>query len=184
MIILTARKEGHMTHRIESFLSARLFISPQNVGDRIYFISNLSGHLSLYVMDYGGSVPEPLLPPHIALQNPDLVGGKSFQVFAELGNILVMIDQDGDENYRPMLVPLTGGFPEPAFGGALAGFRSHLVTVMPEEKVVYFTCESRDSDKQMAYRGSLATGELVKLAESTWGAFPAAATRAQDKVVL
>jgi Tol biopolymer transport system component len=42
--------------RIESLLSARLFLSPQIVGDRIYFISDLSGRLSLYAMNKGGSV--------------------------------------------------------------------------------------------------------------------------------
>ncbi len=45
--------------QIESLLSARLFMSPQRVGTRIFFISNLSGRLSLYGMNYGGSVPEP-----------------------------------------------------------------------------------------------------------------------------
>src|SRR5438034_766991 len=60
--------------RIESLLSARLFLTPQLVGERIFFVSNLSGHLSLYTMDAGGSVPEPLLPGHIALQNPELIG--------------------------------------------------------------------------------------------------------------
>ena len=72
--------------RIESLLSARLFMAPQQAGDRIYFISDLSGRLSLYAMDAraGGSVPEPLLPPHIALQNPDLIGGYSFYVFPRL----------------------------------------------------------------------------------------------------
>ena len=71
--------------QIESLLSARLFMSPQRVGDRIYFVSNLSGRLSLYAMNYGGSVPEPLLPPDIALQNPTLVGGKPFYVFPKAG---------------------------------------------------------------------------------------------------
>ena len=47
-----------MPPRIESFLSARLHLFPQIVEDRIYFISNLAGHLSLYAMYYGGSVPE------------------------------------------------------------------------------------------------------------------------------
>jgi len=54
--------------KIESLLSARLFLQPQLIDEKIYFISNLSGQLSLYAMDYGGSVPEPLLPPNIALQ--------------------------------------------------------------------------------------------------------------------
>ena len=81
--------------RIESLLSARLFLVPQLVDHRLYFISNLSGQMSLYAMDEGGSVPEPLLPPHIALQNPELMNGKSFQVYPELGQIMVMIDDNG-----------------------------------------------------------------------------------------
>ena len=54
--------------RIDALLSARLFLAPHQVGERIYFISNLSGHLSLYAMDANGSVPEPLLPPNIAFK--------------------------------------------------------------------------------------------------------------------
>ncbi len=106
--------------RLESLLSARLFMSPQRVGERLFFISNLSGRLSLYAMNYGGSVPEPLLPQDIALQNPVLMGGKPFYVFAKLEKIVVMLDQNGDENYQPMIVPMEGGFPEEAFPGALS----------------------------------------------------------------
>ena len=40
---------------IESLMSARLFLSPQRSGDRIYFISNLSGRLSLHAMNLDGS---------------------------------------------------------------------------------------------------------------------------------
>ena len=101
--------------RIESLLSARAFLSPQLVDDRIYFISNLSGHYSLYRMNYGGSVPEPLLPPDVALFNPKLSNGKLFYVFPKLGKILVMIDHEGDEKFQPRLIPLDGGYPEPAF---------------------------------------------------------------------
>ena len=54
-----------MQPRIESFLCARPHRSPQIVGDRIYFVSNLSGRLSLYGMVYDGSLPEPLLPPGV-----------------------------------------------------------------------------------------------------------------------
>lgn len=35
--------------RIESLLSARLFLAPQLAGGRLYYISNQSGRLSLYV---------------------------------------------------------------------------------------------------------------------------------------
>lgn len=62
-------------------------------------------------MKQGGSVPVPLIPPNIALQNPLLIGGESFAVFPNLDKILVMIDQDGDENYLPMQIPLEEDFP-------------------------------------------------------------------------
>ena len=60
-------------NRIEALLSARLFVEPQLVGNRLFFVSNLSGHVSLYSMEVDGGVPAPLLPPQIALQNPELV---------------------------------------------------------------------------------------------------------------
>ncbi|MFN8462076.1 MAG: hypothetical protein U0X93_09950 [Anaerolineales bacterium] len=67
------------------------------------------------------------MPPHIALQNPHLIGGLSFFVFSRLKKILlVMIDKDGDENYQPMLTPLDGGFPEPAFDNFFEKYRVHL----------------------------------------------------------
>jgi hypothetical protein len=121
--------------RIESFLSARLFLSPHLVDDRIYFISNLSGRLSLYAMDYSGSVPEPLLPPGIALQNPHLIGGKSYFVFPKIGKILVMLDNDGDENYQPMSIPIAGGYPEPLFNNFFENYRVHLGECDPASQI-------------------------------------------------
>src|SRR5215210_3472551 len=109
-------------HRIESLLSARLFLSPQLADDRLYFVSDLAGRLSLYAMDAAGSVPEPLLPPGIALQNPELVGGHLFYVLPDHGRILLMLDHDGDENYEPSMIPLEGGFPEPLNGDAYGAF--------------------------------------------------------------
>lgn len=173
-----------MQPRIESLLSARLHLSPQIVGDRIYFISNLSGRLSLYAMYYGGSVPEPLLPPHIAMQNPDLVGGRSYFVFPLLDKILVMLDQDGDENYQPMLIPIDGGFPEPAFGDYFEGYRLHLGECDIDRNIVYFNAESRAEPIQAAYRGDLRTKELEKLAESEWGAYPSGLSDAHGKVFI
>jgi acetyl esterase/lipase len=172
-----------MAPRIESLLSARLFMFPQLAGDHIFFLSNLSGHLSLYSMYYGGSVPEPLLPPNIALQNPELIGGYSYRVFPSLSKILVMIDRDGDENYQPMLIPLDGGFPEPAFENALVNHRVHLADTDLEKSIVYFNAERRDQPVQEAYRGNLATGELVKLDESVYGAYPAGYSPDHDRVL-
>lgn len=173
-----------MAYRIESLLSARLFLAPQHAGGRLYFVSDLSGRLSLYAMDSGGSVPEPLLPPHIALQNPDLIGGAAFRVFPRLGKILVMIDKDGDENYQPMLVPIGGGFPEPAFGGVFAGYRCHLGPSDLAKGLAYVFAERRDSPLQETWRASLATGKAGKMAESTWGMFPMAHNASHGAVLL
>ncbi|MCX6067079.1 MAG: prolyl oligopeptidase family serine peptidase [Chloroflexi bacterium] len=173
-----------MSPRIESLLSARLFMFPQLVGDRIFFLSNLSGHLSLYAMNYGGSVPEPLLPPNIALQNPELIGGYSFHVFPNIGKILVMIDQNGDENYQPMLIPLDGGFPEPAFDNFFVNHRVHLTLCDISSDMVYFSAERRDKPVSEAYRGDLAASKLTKLAESEWGAYPTAHSADHSQVLL
>lgn len=173
-----------MTYRIESLLSARTFSVPQRVGDRLFFISNLSGHLSLYAMNYGGSVPEPLLPPHIALQNPHLIDGVSFKVFPKMGKILVMIDKDGDENYQPMLINIDGGFPEPAFGETFARSRVHVTECDIENDMVYLGAESRDEALMTAYRCNLRTGELVTLDANQWGPFPVAFSADHQQAAL
>jgi pimeloyl-ACP methyl ester carboxylesterase len=173
-----------MHARIESFLSARLHFSPQLAGDRIYFVSNLSGRLSLYAMYYGGSVPEPLLPSHLAMQNPDLVGGRSFFAFPLLGKILVMLDQDGDENYQPLLIPLDGGFPQPAFEDFFEKYRLHLIDCDIEKCIVYFNAEQRDKPIQEVYRGNLITNTLEKLTESEWGAWPGSPSEDHSKLFV
>src|SRR5437764_3810441 len=127
--VATPPTESLRPKRIESLLSARLFVEPQLSRGRLYFVSNLAGHLSLYSMDAAAGVPTPLLPPRIALQNPELLGGLLFHVLPELGRIVVMIDDDGDENYEPYFVPIDGGFPEPIAPESFHGRRSHLVDV-------------------------------------------------------
>ncbi len=171
-------------YRIESLLSARSFLQPQLAADRIFFISNLSGHMSLYAMDYGGSVPEPLIPPNIALQNPHLIGGQSFYVFPKLGKILVMIDRDGDENYQPMLVPIQGGFPEPTFENFFSPYRVHLGHCDSERNLAYLGAESRQEQNNLTFCGNLATGELTKIGESKWGAYPAGENEDHTRAVL
>src|SRR2546430_17626496 len=105
-------KRNVMAISLESLLASRLFLSPQLLSNRLFFLSNLGqgGHLSLYAMDAGGSVPEPLLPARIALPNPELVEAEVYALFPRLGKIL-MLDRDGDENYQPMLIPLAAGIP-------------------------------------------------------------------------
>jgi pimeloyl-ACP methyl ester carboxylesterase len=175
---------GGVANRIESLLSARLFLEPQLHDDRLFFISNLSGHLSLYAMDAAGGVPRPLLPPQIALQNPELVGGHSYQVLPVLERIVVMLDRDGDENYEPFLLPVEGGFPEPLDADELGRFRSHLTEIDPDAGIAYFAAESRTDPMFHALRADLETGGIEELARSPYGAFPAAWSPDHTRVVL
>lgn len=161
-------------------------MSPRCVGDRVYFISNLSGRMSLYAMDAqpGGSTPEPLLPPDIALQNPALLDSYSFYVFPKLRKIIVMIDRDGDENYQPTLIPIAGGYPEPIFAKELGNTRVHLVHCDEDRNLAYFVAESRTEQLMTSYRANLATGKLTRLGSSKWGSFVAGVSDNHKKVVL
>jgi dipeptidyl aminopeptidase/acylaminoacyl peptidase len=175
---------GRTADRIESLLSARIFVEPQLADDRLYFVSNQSGRLSLYAMDVAGSVPEPLLPPQIALQNPELLGGHPFYVLPALGRVLVMLDHDGDENYEPHTVPLEGGFPEPFADDPFAAHRSHLVDVDRAAGIAYFTGEAKDAPLIRALRANLATGEVEVLGESQYGSVPVAWTTDHGRVIF
>ena len=184
MAIVAADTAGRRADRIEALLSARLFVEPQLADDRITFVSNLSGHLSLYAMDASGGVPEPLLPPQIALQNPDLVGGHLFHVLPRLGQILVMLDADGDENYVPHLIPIDGGFPELLAAETFAGGRSHLVDVDDATETAYFAVESREESLTTAIRLDLRTLEAESLWQSPYGGYVGAWTPDHSRVVL
>jgi dipeptidyl aminopeptidase/acylaminoacyl peptidase len=181
----TARESGSLTaKRIEALLSARLFLEPHLAGGRLFFLSNSSGHLSLYSMEVGGGVPEPLLPPQIALQNPELIGGLSFHVLLDSAQILVMIDRDGDENYEPFLIPLDGGFPEPLSSEMFAGRRSHLTSIDAKTGTAYFMAESREESVDFAIRVDLASGDAETLWQSAYGAMPMGWTPDHSKAFL
>ena len=173
-----------MKIHIESLLSARLFLSPQIVNNRIYFISNISGHLSLFAMDYGGSIPEPLLPPEIALQNPHLVNGNSFYVFPNLGKIIVMLDKDGDEKYQPMLIPIDGGYPEPMLNDIFTDFSVFLTQCDIEKDIAYFVASSRKEAKNDLYQVNLTSNTPKKIFESQFGGFPSGINEDHTKVVI
>ena len=170
--------------QIESLLSARLFLAPQAVGDRVYFLSNMSGRLSLYVMDAAGSVPEPLLPPHLALQNPELIGGYAFYVFARAGKLLLSLDADGDERYQIMTIPLDGGIPEPALPGRFGLSRVRLLHCDEERNLAYLNVESLETQRFEAHRLWIETGDLEELAASDWGSAVAGVSADHSRVAL
>lgn len=172
------------SYPIESLLSARLFLSPQLADERLYFISDLSGRLSLYAMDYGGSVPEPLLPPALALHNPALMGGYPFIVFPRLGKIIVMLDRDGDENYQPHVIPLEGGIPQPLFGERFAGMQLSLTYRDLEHNLLGFNVDQRRAPEMLTYLVNLETMELTSLGESLYGNGIVAVSKDHGKVVL
>ena len=95
-----------------------------------------------------------------------------------------MLDHDGDENYQPMLVAMSGGFPVPAFGDQFAGYRVHAHKADIERSVVYLLAESRQASTQITFRGHLATGVVDRLAESEWGLGPDGVSADHSQLVL
>ena len=184
MVAQRVALRGRTADRIEALLSARLFLEPQLTDGRLYFISNLGGALSLFAMAADGGVPEPLLPPQIALQNPELIFGYSFFVLPDLGQIVVMIDRDGDENYKPFVIPLEGGFPEPLAADSFEGFRSHLIDVDPDASIGYFAAESHEESLIYGLRCDLRSAQVEQLGQSPYGAFPVAWSSDHSRVVL
>ena len=159
-------------------------MSPQTVGNRIYFVSNLSGRMSLYAMDTGGSVPEPLIPPDIALQNPLLMAGYSFTVLPKLGKIVLMLDNNGDENYQPVVLPIEGGYPERVFANMLSDKRVHLLEADLRKNVLYFFAESRKEQLNYAYQADFGRGRISELGRSAYGPWFDGANESHTKVVL
>ena len=169
---------------IESLLSARVLLSPQLANDRVYFISDLSGCMSLYSMKRSGSLPVPLLPTGLALQNPHLMTGYNHYVLPKLQKILVMIDEDGNENYQPCFVPIGGGIPEPVFGDE---YRNQQVACMHrdlESNMAYFFRDDRKTPNMECLRVNLKTLEVTTLGTSIYGNYFNGVNDDNTKVIL
>ena len=169
---------------IESLLSARWLLSPQLVDDYVYFLSNMSGSINLYRMKKEGGMPDPLLPSGIALQNPHLMLGESFVVFPELDKILVMIDNNGDENYQPCTVPLDGGITESVFADKYDGHQLGLINYDRKGGIVYFTHDDRKTPNRECIKLDLKTREETSLGTSIYGNFCAGTSEDHSQVVL
>lgn len=171
--------------RVESLLSARQFVAPQLVDEQLYFISNLSGRLSLYTMRLGGSVPSPLIPPTIALPNPHHLGGLvAYRVLPKLDKILLMLDHNGDENYQPVLIPRSGGTPEPLFGDRFSGMQVLCTACDPERNLALLHVDRRRDPILVDYLANLETGELIEIASGMYEPTPIAHNEDFTTVVI
>ncbi len=169
---------------IESLLSARLLLAPRIVGDKVYFLSDFSGVLSLYSMDKTGGIPQPLLPGAQALVNPHLMIGDNFVVLPKLGKALVMIDKMGNENYQPSFVPLEGGIPEPVLGPDYENQQIACVHCDVEKDIAYFYHDDRKNPEQQCLRVNLETSEITSLGRSPHGNFCNGAAPDHSMVIL
>jgi dienelactone hydrolase len=160
-----------MAQRVRNLLAARRFLSPQLVGDRIYFISDLSGRLSLWAMDAGGSVPEQLLPDEVALLTPELLVGEAFVALPDLGVIVVVIDRNGDELRQPCVIPIEGGDPVPLFGDRFAGQQVELADVGQDGRGAIWV-DPRSRPAQEAYRIDVRDARAELMSSSEYGTWP------------
>jgi len=154
---------------IESLLSARLLLKPQNVNDRVFFLSDMSGVLSLYSMDKNGSIPEPLLPGGLALVNPHILPGDNYHVVPKLGKILVMIDKMGNENYQPNLIPITGGIPESLLGEKYENQQIACTHFDKHRNIAYFFRDNRKTPDIECLKVNLETRQVTSLGSSIYG---------------
>jgi pimeloyl-ACP methyl ester carboxylesterase len=169
---------------IQSLLSARLLLSPRISKGRVYFLSDMSGVLSLYAMDQKGSIPEPLLPLGLALQNPHLIIGYNYFVLPRLGQILVMIDENGNENYQPNFIPLDGGIPKSVFGDEYKGQQVACVECDTKKNVAYFFRDDRKTANIECLQVDLASLETTSLGKSIYGNFYLGSDPTHSTIIL
>ena len=168
---------------IESLLSAKQVLSPKLHDNIVYFISNLSGHYSLYSMAVTGSYPIQLIPGNIALQNPHLMG-EPFHVLPKLKKILLMIDNNGDELYQPMFIPLEGGIPKPVFGKEFEGQQVNINHIDEETSTAFFLIDDRKSPGSELVRVNLETRTKESLGKGPYGPYLIGINDSLDKLLL
>ena len=173
-----------MDFPIESLLSARLLLDPKVVGDKIYFLSDFSGVLSLYSMDKKGGIPQPLLPGGQALVNPHLMDGHNFYVLPKLGKVLVMMDKQGNENYQPMLIPVDGGIPQNLLGDKYPNEKLSCVQCDVDNNIAYFARDDRKRPESECLKVDLTTGAVTSLGKSLYGNRCNGVNENHSKVIL
>ncbi|MHA2407777.1 MAG: alpha/beta hydrolase family protein [Candidatus Ranarchaeia archaeon] len=169
---------------LESLLSARKLVAPQLLKDKVFFMSDMSGMYSLYSMDRGGSIPQPLLPAGLPLQNPHLMNGLNYLLYPKLNKILVMIDDFGDENYQPHWIPMEGGIPESIFGEERKGQKLMLFGFDKKKNIAYFNIDDRKTPDIESIQVHLETMEVISFGKSKYNNVPLGYTDDHQKVIL
>ncbi|MDH3538769.1 MAG: hypothetical protein OEP52_02140 [Acidimicrobiia bacterium] len=156
---------------VESLLAAKLYLSPQIAGDRLYFISNRTGHMSLFAMPLAGGEAVQLVPEDLALPSPKVMASEPYSVIPALGKILVTIDDHGNENYQPYFIPIEGGVPEPVWGDRFAGQQVFSFADRTDQRAI-LVVSPRTDPNYASYLADLTTLELTELGTSPYGNFP------------
>lgn len=159
-------------------------LAPQLSKGRVYFLSDMSGVISLYGMDKTGSMPESLLPAGLALQNPHLMVGESFHIVPNLEKLLVMVDENGNENYQPSFIPLDGGSPEPIFGDTYANQQVACLHCDVKRDVAYFWRDDRKNPGYETLQVELDTIKTTSLGRSLYGNYVAGMNEDHSHIIL
>ncbi len=157
---------------------------PRVVEDRVYFLNDSSGALSLYSMDKTGGIPQPLLPGGLALVNPHLMIGDNYVVLPKMGKVMVMVDKLGNENYQPSFIPMEGGFPESILGKRYENEQLASIRCDIETNTAYLFHDDRKTPEQESLILDLESRDTTSLGRSPYGNFCVGVSKDNSAVIL
>ncbi len=159
-------------------------LAPRVVGDKVYFLNDSSGALSLYSMDKTGGIPQPLLPGGLALVNPHLIIGDNYVLLPKMGKVMVMVDKLGNENYQPSFIPMEGGFPESILGKDYENEQLASIHCDIETNTAYLYHDDRKRPEQETLILDLQSRETTSLGRSQYGNFCNGVSKDNSTVIL
>jgi pimeloyl-ACP methyl ester carboxylesterase len=113
-----------------------------------------------------------------------LIIGYNYFILPKLNKALVMIDENGNENYQPCFIPLQGGIPEPIFGDM---YKDHQIACLDcdiKKNIAYFFHDDRRTSNLECLRVNLATLETTSLGKSIYGNFYSGTNPTHSTVIL
>lgn len=171
--------------RLEQLLSFRTHLCPELHNDKIFFVSNLSGFYGLYAMPFEGGFPQPLLPTDISLHDPTMMyGSKLFSSVPNINKIIIMLDDNGNENYQPYLIPVGGGIPEKLFAEDEAANKYLLTNLDKDLSIAYFIKENTFSKNREIFQVNLKTMKSETIAANPYVAIGVAYNKKHETVIF